>query len=107
MVSDNDRAVVERFKRLMAERGVALHSVVLFGSRARGDSEADSDYDILVVVDRLDPTIRRQISDCAWEAGFDEALVITPLVITKADLYDGPIRSSLLLKAVRMEGVTI
>lgn len=38
----------------LVERLVAAHSprsVWLFGSRARGDSEPDSDYDLLVVVD--------------------------------------------------------
>jgi uncharacterized protein len=33
--------------------GVRLRTVVLFGSRARGDARADSDYDLLVVADGL------------------------------------------------------
>jgi Nucleotidyltransferase domain len=45
MVKEKDRHVIERFKNLMLERGVPLHRVVLFGSRARGDEEEDSDYD--------------------------------------------------------------
>jgi predicted nucleotidyltransferase len=31
---------------------------VLFGSRARGDARDDSDYDVVVVVDRRSPEIR-------------------------------------------------
>jgi len=34
--------------------GARLRQVLLFGSRARGDAAADSDYDLLVVVDRVD-----------------------------------------------------
>jgi predicted nucleotidyltransferase len=41
--------VLERFRQALAELyGPALDRVVLFGSRARGDAEADSDYDVAV-----------------------------------------------------------
>ena len=102
-----DRIVVERFKRFMLERGVPLNSTVLFGSRARGDHNPDSDYDVLVVVERLDRTIRRTISDCAWEAGFGGCLVIVPVVLTKDALDHSPMRSSLLMQAIREEGVQV
>jgi len=34
-VAERDPLVIEHFKRLVLERGVPLHSMVLFGSRAR------------------------------------------------------------------------
>ncbi len=34
---------------------------MLFGSRARGDARDDSDYDVLVVVDRRSREVREQI----------------------------------------------
>lgn len=37
--------VLERFKRSLLERDMPLRSIILFGSRARGDAEPDSDYD--------------------------------------------------------------
>ncbi len=41
--------VLNRFRQAMAELyGPALDRVVLFGSRARGDARADSDYDVAV-----------------------------------------------------------
>jgi predicted nucleotidyltransferase len=43
MLSDSDRAIVERFKRLMIERGVSVLETIVYGSRARGDAEPDSD----------------------------------------------------------------
>jgi predicted nucleotidyltransferase len=102
-----DRLVIERFKQLLLERDVPLHSTVLFGSRARGDCAPDADYDVLVVVTQLDTTIRKTISDCAWEAGFEECLVIVPVVLTKDEMEHSPLRSSLLMQAVREEGISI
>ena len=107
MLAAQDRLVIERFKKLMLERGVPLYSTVLFGSRARGDHDPDSDYDVLVVVVRLDRTIRKTISDCAWEAGFQDCLVIVPAVVTRDEMEHSPLRSSLLTQAIREEGVSV
>ena len=107
MMSEYDRDVVERFKKLMVARGVPLHGVVLFGSRARGDHDPDSDYDVLVVVEQLDHTIHKTISQCAWEAGFDDCLLVVPVVVTKDEIEHTPLRSSLLMQAVREEGIMI
>jgi len=107
VVKEKDRRVVERFKDLMLERGVPLHSVVLFGSRARGDEDEDSDYDVLVVVEWLDRAIRRIVSRCAWEVGFEDCLLIVPVVATTDEIEKSPFRSSLLMQAVREEGTVI
>lgn len=42
--------VVESLQRTLGDRLLAL---VLFGSQARGDAEADSDWDILLIVEEL------------------------------------------------------
>ncbi len=107
MVKEKDRRVVERFKNLMLERGVSLHSVVLFGSRARGDEDEDSDYDVLVVVECLDRAIRGIVSRCAWEVGFEDCLLLVPVVVTTDEIEKSPFRSSLLMQAVREEGTVI
>jgi uncharacterized protein len=107
VLAAQDRLVIECFKELMLERGVPLHSTVLFGSRARGDHDSDSDYDVLVVVGRLDGTIRKTISDCAWEAGFQDCLVIVPVVVTRDEMEYSPLQSSLLMQAIREEGVPV
>jgi predicted nucleotidyltransferase len=79
----------------------------LFGSRACGDADAESDYDVLVVAERLDRHIRMTISRCAWEAGFEDCLLIVPVVVTRDEVECSPFRSSLLMQAIRAEGVTI
>ncbi len=38
--------------------GLHLRKLLLFGSRARGDAQDDSDYDMLVVVDHRTPELR-------------------------------------------------
>ena len=44
--------VVQEFAATLRQRlGPHLRQLLLFGSRARGDAQAGSDYDMLVVVD--------------------------------------------------------
>jgi predicted nucleotidyltransferase len=48
----------------------AVHDVVLFGSRVRGDARPDSDYDVAVLLaDDLaeDRGVRARLADAAWE----------------------------------------
>lgn len=107
MLGSQDKMVLERFKRSLLERDVPLHSVTLFGSRARGDADPDSDYDVLVIVEQLNRSIQATISRCAWEVGFEDCLLIVPVVVTKEEIEQTPFRSSLLMQAIREEGITL
>ena len=54
----SDPVLAEIVNRLVA--AFSPDSVYLFGSRARGEAGADSDYDLLVVVPDAAPAERRQ-----------------------------------------------
>lgn len=102
-----ERVVLERFKAMVQKR-VLLHKVILFGSRARGDAALESDMDVLVVTENpWDWETREYISQCAWEAGFDDCMLIVPVVFSREEWEEGPERSSLLTLAVQSEGVAI
>jgi predicted nucleotidyltransferase len=54
-----DTAVAEQLReRILQAFGARVRRIILFGSRARGDALADSDYDVLVVLDELAPAER-------------------------------------------------
>ena len=102
-----DTETLIKLKNLLQER-VRLHQVILFGSRARGEAEPDSDMDVLVVLNEpTTPEVREVVSYCAWQTGFDAGVVIAPVVVSRDHWENGPQRASLLAKAVREEGVPI
>src|SRR3989338_3200787 len=105
-MQEKDIKVIEKFKSLVSQR-VKVHEVKVFGSRARGDASPESDLDVLVVVDYLDHEAEKYISDCAWEAGFPEDIVVMPIAITLDALKNSPIRESVFIKNVYAEGVTV
>lgn len=99
-----EKQILEAFANLVQKK-VSLHSVVLFGSRARGDAEPDSDMDVLVIVDDLTEKDEDYISECAWEAGFASGVVVVPVVFSRVEWENGPERYSLLAEAVKSDGV--
>ena len=61
-------SVALEFARLARERlEDRVQSIILFGSRARGDAREHSDYDVVVVVDRRTPEVRAILSDITVE----------------------------------------
>jgi predicted nucleotidyltransferase len=107
MLGDLERQLVEKFKQLMRERGVPLYQTIVFGSRARGDAQPDSDLDVLVLIEYITPTIRKLISLCAWEVGFDADILVRTVVMTREQAEHGPEQSSLLMVAINEEGVVV
>ncbi len=105
-MQEKEHKIVEKFKRLVAQQ-VMVQEVRVFGSRARGDASEDSDLDVLVVVDHLDHDIDRYISECAWEAGFPEDIVLMPVAITRDMLENSPLRESVFIRNVYREGVGV
>jgi len=98
--------VVDVFKKLLNKK-IKVAELILFGSRARGDADPDSDLDVLVIADELSPELEEYISECAWEAGFQYGIVIVPVVFTRNEWENGPERYSLLAEAIKSEGVIL
>lgn len=106
MMNEKDRIVALQLKERLA--GLAqLLDFRVFGSRARGDADEYSDMDVFVEVERLDKSLKEQILDVAWEVGFENFLVIAPLIFTRHELENTPLRSSPIIKVISQEGVPV
>jgi predicted nucleotidyltransferase len=106
-MNEVEQKVAGKFKSLLSGK-VSVWKIILFGSRARGDADFDSDMDMLVVVSgNLDRAAREIISVCAWEAGFEYGIVVVPVIYTRDEWENGPERRSLLSIAVNMEGIPL
>ncbi len=55
--------------------------VILFGSKARGDSRLDSDIDVLVIVRREDWRLSNAISTLAARISLENGVLLGPIVI--------------------------
>jgi predicted nucleotidyltransferase len=91
---------------LEAIYGSRLSRVVLFGSRARGDAQPDSDIDILIVlhgpVDRHEESER--VSELASAVSLRHDAVIMDMFVSEDDFQN---RSSPLMVNIRREGILV
>lgn len=101
-----DLEIVEKFRDLVSQK-VKVHEFRVFGSRSRGDAVAESDLDVLIAVNHLDHSKERYISDCAWEAGFPEDIVVMPVAISIDAIKNSPIRKSVFIRKIYREGIAV
>jgi predicted nucleotidyltransferase len=102
-----EKAILERFKAQVSQE-VPVHKMILFGSRARGGADPQSDMDVVVVVaGPVDEKTKDFVSYCAWEAGFERGIVVAPVVFSREEWEYGPERYSLFVLAVEADGVPV
>lgn len=104
-------ATIKEFKERI-DRELEYEKIVLFGSRARGDNDFDSDIDIAVIMPNptLTPREKRLISKKLLNVTFDieleTGLVINPIIISASE-YNKTASPSELIKNIRHDGVSI
>lgn len=86
---------------------VRLIDFKIFGSRARGNADEYSDMDVFIEVDYLDRHLKEKIRDIIWEVGFENSIYISPLIFTRYEIEDSPLRASSLVKSIAEEGVRV
>ena len=103
-------AVASELRRVVDAIATSIHpeAVILFGSRARGDARAESDFDLAIVAP--DGVARRRVAMRAYEslAGVPgrsiavDIVVLTPAIIATERVLTGSIA-----RAVAREGVVL
>lgn len=107
-------AMLDRDLRIAQELKNRLSSIVtlvdfkVFGSRARGDADEYSDLDVFLEVETLDNELKNKISDIAWDVGFhNDCIHISPLIFTRYELEESPLRISSIVQVINDEGVRV
>jgi predicted nucleotidyltransferase len=99
---------VRRFMHLMPGR-FPVNSAILFGSRARGTHDQDSDADLAIILNGAPQPVLRtslELADLAFDVLLETGINITPIPVW-IDEWDHPQTHSnpLLLANIASEGV--
>jgi len=80
-LAEKDRQMVLVFTHKIQHRFAGqVISVILFGSRARGQAEPDSDMDVLVILAKVDPDIQREVHGLAADVWLEYGTFLSSLV---------------------------
>ena len=84
-----------------------LISAIMFGSRARGEAESDSDMDVLVVMSSADPEIRKVIHHLAVEVWLEYGIYLSTLVWSQAHWHKVAQLQTLLYQNICKDGINL
>jgi uncharacterized protein len=103
-----EREAIARFKEgVGALPGAAVLRVILFGSRARGEGNEESDLDLAVILAGEEGPYWRQIVDVATELNleYEYRVRLSPLIVSRAKLVELWDRERSIADAILVEGI--
>lgn len=102
-----DDPVIRQFLEKIADVRERVAKVVLFGSRARGDNRPWSDYDVLLLVDKRDQTLKDRIYDSVVEIQADLGCDLSLKIIPEAQWERQRALGSRFVANVTREGIVL
>jgi len=84
-LNSKENLAVEDFRaKLTSLLGPRVKNLLLFGSKARGDFNPDSDIDIFILVDRSDREARKIIASLTTEILLKHSILLSPKIIEES-----------------------
>jgi len=105
-MTKRDYEIAKELKERLS-KVVRLVDFRIFGSRARGEAGKYSDMDVFIEVEHMDREMEDKIYHIAWEVGLEYSRFISPLVFSRYEIVDSPLRISPIVKNIEEEGVKV
>ncbi len=107
-LSDLEKKAVREIKeKVTALAGNRLRGIYLFGSKARGDYDPESDVDLAIIIEDLDRSMKRKVIDIVVEIETEYVVVISSLVMSWKDFLDLKERERRIALDIEREGIGI
>lgn len=105
-MNERDYKIAKELKKRLSNI-VNLIDFRVFGSRAKGTQDEYSDMDVFIEVEYLDKELKEGVREIIWEEGFENSIYISPLIFTRYEMEDSPLRASPIVKNINEEGVKV
>jgi predicted nucleotidyltransferase len=106
MTANTQKVLKKLKKELIRIYGEQLHSIILYGSQARGEARPDSDIDVLLVIkgDFNYIELLKRSDEIAASLSLENDVVISRAFVSEIDYKE---RQTPFLMNVRREGIAV
>jgi predicted nucleotidyltransferase len=102
-----DKAAIDAAVRILRER-FPVEQVILFGSKARGDDDPESDIDLLILTRRpLTRPEKNEVLDSLYPLQLEHEVMLTPLIIPFQEWESGLTAFLPIHREVEEQGIVI
>lgn len=106
-LTDKEQKATADFISRLADENIFPLSVILFGSKARGDYDAESDVDLLLVLPDVSLSLRDHVRDIAADVSLDYSTYLSTRVWSKAYFEEQTRIKTSLFQEVKKDGVEL
>ncbi len=103
-ISPTERKALYILKAKLEEK-YRLIDFRVFGSKAKGTGNKESDLDVMIVLGETSPEIESEIDDLVYEINVEYDCLITPLYFGIEEIENGPMSESPVYKNAIVEGI--
>ena len=99
--------IVEQIKQAIRKTEPTA-TAILYGSEARGDARADSDIDVLILLDGDKRNFRREekISGALYDLELNTGVLISPMIMLRKQWQNRPFKTPFYINVVN-EGIVL
>jgi len=105
-MTPKEKTAVGELKRALQQH-YGVTSVLIYGSKARGDDSPDSDIDVMIVLNDYTPEIENSIDELVYNINLACDCLISVVIFGRRELEEGPMSESPLYKRILAEGVPV
>jgi predicted nucleotidyltransferase len=106
-LTDKELKATAVFISRLADENIFPLSVILFGSKARGDYDAESDVDLLLVLPDVSLSLRDHVRDIAADVSLDYSTYLSTRVWSEAYFEEQMRIKTSLFQEVKKDGVEL
>lgn len=81
-LTENERGILKKIREALLA-ALPDASIIIFGSRARGNPREYSDWDILILTGIVTPEVKDRIYDVLYDIELEHDIIIGPLILPR------------------------
>lgn len=105
-LKQNELIAINKFKEVISKK-YNLVQLKLFGSKAKGNFDKESDIDLFVILDNCNWKIEKEVYELCFEIGLEYNVLLSPIIYSKNEFEDKLTKATPFYKIIEREGIIL